>query len=135
MSGFKSKLTKLKSQTRVLCSNPKSVFISFFHDLFINSNSVLLTLCIASKCNIKYVKRRKLSFVKLTLFLFIVAETLPDALASGCTKCNDKQKATAEKVIRHLIHNRNNDWIRLTQKYDPSGEYRRRYEHLYNAKN
>nr|AKI84391.1 CSP8 [Holotrichia parallela] len=60
--------------------------------------------------------------------------TLPDALANGCNKCNDKQRTTAEKVIRHLIKNRNNDWKRLTAKYDPSGDYRKKYEAQYNIK-
>ncbi|KAI4469136.1 chemosensory protein-related [Holotrichia oblita] len=61
-------------------------------------------------------------------------KTLPDALANGCSKCNEKQKSSAEKVIRHLIKNRSNDWKRLTAKYDPSGQYRKKYEAQYNIK-
>ncbi|XP_011635423.1 ejaculatory bulb-specific protein 3 [Pogonomyrmex barbatus] len=55
-------------------------------------------------------------------------KTLPDALSSGCSKCNDKQKAMAEKVINHLKTKRTRDWDRLMTKYDPNGEYKRRYE-------
>ncbi|KAB0804923.1 hypothetical protein PPYR_01893 [Photinus pyralis] len=55
-------------------------------------------------------------------------KTLPDALASGCSKCNERQKQTSEKVIRHLMTKRKRDWERLTRKYDPKGEYKRRYE-------
>ncbi|KAI7815304.1 chemosensory protein [Rhyzopertha dominica] len=55
-------------------------------------------------------------------------KTLPDALNSGCTKCNDKQKQTAEKVIRHLMQKRQRDWDRLTKKYDPEGLHKKRYE-------
>jgi hypothetical protein len=55
-------------------------------------------------------------------------KTLPDALNSGCTKCNQKQKETAEKVIRHLSQKRTRDWERLTKKYDPDGQFKKRYE-------
>lgn len=60
--------------------------------------------------------------------MFLFVETLPDALSSGCNKCNDKQKATAEKVISHLKNKRSKDWDRLILKYDPHGEYKKRYE-------
>lgn len=53
---------------------------------------------------------------------------LPDALQNGCTKCTDRQKGTAEKVIRHLMDKRKKDWDRLEKKYDPTGEYRKKYE-------
>lgn len=64
----------------------------------------------------------------LKLFFFLILETLPDALATGCTKCNDNQKEVAEKVIRFLMKNRTKDWERLTNKYDPNGAYKKRYE-------
>ncbi|CAB0040473.1 unnamed protein product [Trichogramma brassicae] len=53
--------------------------------------------------------------------------TLPDALATGCTKCNEKQKAVAAKVINFLMTKKANDWARLLAKYDPNGEFERRY--------
>lgn len=56
------------------------------------------------------------------------SETLPDALSTGCTKCNDKQKQTAEKVMKFLMKNRTKEWERLIAKYDPKGDYKRRYE-------
>ncbi|XP_053988285.1 ejaculatory bulb-specific protein 3-like [Hylaeus volcanicus] len=55
-------------------------------------------------------------------------KTLPDALSTDCSKCNDKQKVTAEKVINHLRNKRPNDWERLTAKYDPNGNYKKRFE-------
>nr|AXF54072.1 chemosensory protein 4 [Dendroctonus armandi] len=55
-------------------------------------------------------------------------KTLPDALASACSKCNDKQKSTTEKVIRHLQTRRAKDWDRLSKKYDPEGVYKQKYE-------
>ena len=57
-----------------------------------------------------------------------VTETLPDALQTGCEKCSDKQKATSERVIRHLMKERSKDWERLLGKFDPKGEYRKKYE-------
>ncbi|KAL2729055.1 ejaculatory bulb-specific protein 3-like [Vespula squamosa] len=59
---------------------------------------------------------------------------LPDALATDCTKCNEKQKITAEKVINHLKTKRSKDWDRLITKYDPRGEYKQRFENLHNNK-
>ncbi|KAK0182696.1 hypothetical protein PV327_000806 [Microctonus hyperodae] len=55
-------------------------------------------------------------------------KTLPDALKSGCSKCDVKQKAMADKVINHLKTRRINDWERLIAKYDPTGEYKKRFE-------
>ncbi|XP_059479528.1 ejaculatory bulb-specific protein 3-like [Neocloeon triangulifer] len=53
---------------------------------------------------------------------------LPDALETGCSKCNEKQKNATEKVLRHLSKNKPNLWTELTAKYDPEGKYRSKYE-------
>lgn len=66
--------------------------------------------------------------------LFLYTEILPDALATDCTKCNEKQKVTAEKVINHLKTKRSKDWDRLITKYDPRGEYKQRFENLHGNK-
>lgn len=58
------------------------------------------------------------------------AAILPDALENGCSKCNARQKAATEKVLRHLIEHKASQWSELQAKYDPRGEYRRRYESL-----
>ncbi|KAK6624047.1 hypothetical protein RUM43_004636 [Polyplax serrata] len=52
---------------------------------------------------------------------------LPDALASGCSKCSPNQKKGAERVIRYLIENKNDKFRQLESRYDPSGAYRQRY--------
>lgn len=59
---------------------------------------------------------------------FYILETLPDALSTGCSKCNDKQKTTAEKVINYLKMKRSKDWDRLISKYDSNFEYRKRFD-------
>lgn len=56
------------------------------------------------------------------------AEILPDAMTTECVKCTEKQKYGAEKVTRHLIDNRPEDWQRLEKIYDPEGTYRIKYE-------
>lgn len=64
----------------------------------------------------------------ITYVVIIFLEILPDALASDCSKCNEKQKTTAEKVFKHLTKNRPKDWERLSKKFDPQGIYKKRYE-------
>lgn len=73
-------------------------------------------------------KLRLTAFCKSFLNFNLCIETLPDALASGCSKCNEKQKDTTEKVIRHLMDRRAKDWDRLSKKYDPQGVYKQRFE-------
>ncbi|XP_034939979.1 ejaculatory bulb-specific protein 3-like [Chelonus insularis] len=55
-------------------------------------------------------------------------KTLPNALKSGCSQCDAKTKETVEKVINHLKSKRANDWEKLLAKYDPKGEYKKRFE-------
>lgn len=59
---------------------------------------------------------------------FIFTETLPDALNSGCTKCTEKQRENTEKVIKHLMSKKSREWERLSKKYDPQGQFKKRYE-------
>ncbi|EDV99794.1 GH12519 [Drosophila grimshawi] len=58
----------------------------------------------------------------------MLKDILPDAMMTDCVKCTEKQKYGAEKVTRHLIDNRPNDWERLEKIYDPEGSYRIKYE-------
>lgn len=69
-----------------------------------------------------------ISLTKCSTVFLSVTETLPDALRTGCEKCSEKQKAATDKVIRHVVKNRARDWERLAKKYDPSGEFRSKYE-------
>lgn len=55
-------------------------------------------------------------------------DILPDAMMTDCVKCTEKQKYGADKVTRHLIDNRPDDWQRLEKIYDPQGSYRIKYE-------
>ncbi|KAJ8670122.1 hypothetical protein QAD02_001381 [Eretmocerus hayati] len=55
-------------------------------------------------------------------------KTLPDAIRSGCEKCNQKQRETANKIIKHLMEHRSSDWEKLLKKYDPEGKFKTRFE-------
>ncbi|XP_063239026.1 uncharacterized protein LOC134540298 [Bacillus rossius redtenbacheri] len=57
----------------------------------------------------------------------MLKEHLVDALQNGCAKCTPKQKASAEEVIRILATERKQVWQRLCSKYDPDGDYMRKY--------
>ncbi|KAK3916221.1 Allergen Tha p 1 [Frankliniella fusca] len=52
---------------------------------------------------------------------------LPQALESGCDKCSANHRQQSERVIRFLIAKRPQDWKQLARKYDPKGEYERRF--------
>ncbi|XP_071448260.1 ejaculatory bulb-specific protein 3-like [Hetaerina americana] len=52
---------------------------------------------------------------------------LPEALKTECAKCTPKQKEGAEKAIRYLMKNKPDMWEELTAKYDPSGEFKKKY--------
>ncbi|XP_023172003.1 putative odorant-binding protein A10 [Drosophila hydei] len=58
----------------------------------------------------------------------MLKEILPDAMMTDCVKCTEKQKYGADKVTRHLIDNRPEDWQRLEKIYDPQATYRIKYE-------
>jgi len=60
--------------------------------------------------------------------LIIFTEVLPDALKTNCGRCTDAQKLKIEKIMKFLIKNRSADFDRLTAKYDPSGEYKKKLE-------
>ncbi|GJQ66513.1 putative insect pheromone-binding family, A10/OS-D [Trypoxylus dichotomus] len=53
---------------------------------------------------------------------------LPEALETDCTKCSEKQREGSRKVLRHLIKNKKDCFDPLEEKYDPKGEYRKRYK-------
>ncbi|GLH08215.1 Chemosensory protein 9 [Gryllus bimaculatus] len=54
---------------------------------------------------------------------------VPDALGNECSKCNDKQKRIAGKILSNLLQfHRDGYWNEILNKYDPTGEFRRRHE-------
>lgn len=63
----------------------------------------------------------------MLIIRLLVSGTLPDAIESECSKCTERQKDGAAKVTHYLIDNKPNEWDELAVKYDPSGEYKRKY--------
>nr|XP_049701316.1 uncharacterized protein LOC110376358 [Helicoverpa armigera] len=55
-------------------------------------------------------------------------EHLQDAIETGCSKCTEAQEKGAYKVIEHLIKNELDIWRELAAKYDPKGDWRKKYE-------
>lgn len=53
---------------------------------------------------------------------------LPDALQTECSKCNEKQKENADKVLRFIIENKKEEWKTLQAKYDPDQVYYNKYK-------
>lgn len=53
---------------------------------------------------------------------------MPEALATECAKCSDVQKRLAGKVLSHLLQNHRSYWDALIAKYDPEGNFRKKYE-------
>ncbi|KAL1130946.1 hypothetical protein AAG570_012187 [Ranatra chinensis] len=55
-------------------------------------------------------------------------EILPDALATGCSKCSEAQRKGSEKVIKFLVEKKPADFAVLEKTYDPSGTFRAKYQ-------
>nr|ABM55580.1 OS-D-like protein [Maconellicoccus hirsutus] len=53
---------------------------------------------------------------------------LPDALKTKCSKCSDKQKQGALKVIQTVQKDYPEEWKKLVAKWDPTGEYFKSFE-------
>nr|WJJ63287.1 chemosensory protein 1 [Pachyrhinus yasumatsui] len=52
---------------------------------------------------------------------------LPDAIATGCSKCSPAQKKIAGRVLSELLLKHKDDWDKLTAKYDPDGTFHKMY--------
>ncbi|XP_011860865.1 PREDICTED: ejaculatory bulb-specific protein 3-like [Vollenhovia emeryi] len=53
---------------------------------------------------------------------------IPEAIATKCEQCSDKQKQMARKVCKHLKEHRPNIWTEFLERYDPDKEYIAAYE-------
>ncbi|XP_020289355.1 ejaculatory bulb-specific protein 3-like [Pseudomyrmex gracilis] len=48
---------------------------------------------------------------------------LPDALATTCKKCNQRQREIARKIGNYLKTNRPEEWAEFVRKFDPNNQY------------
>jgi hypothetical protein len=62
--------------------------------------------------------------------MIIFSEAIPESLQNGCSKCNDKVKEGTKKVIHHLIEKKPDMWKELEARYDPNGDYKKKYKDL-----
>lgn len=53
---------------------------------------------------------------------------MPEALRTKCARCTNTQKEHALKVITKLYYDYPRHYNMLRQKWDPTGEYHRRFE-------
>lgn len=60
-------------------------------------------------------------------------EIIPDALKTECKKCSASQQRGIEKIVGFLMKNQAKDWESLTRKYDPKGEYTKKYEERFRS--
>ncbi|CAH0550936.1 unnamed protein product [Brassicogethes aeneus] len=64
-----------------------------------------------------------------------IKNKIPDALEDGCAKCSETQILAFKKIIQHLLKNRPN-WLEdLLKKFDPSGQYKKRYKLFFSIVN
>lgn len=59
--------------------------------------------------------------------MLFFAEVLKDALETDCSKCSDKQKAGAKKVIKNIYEKHRENYEELKGKYDPESKYIEKY--------
>lgn len=61
---------------------------------------------------------------------------LPDALATTCSKCSEKQRQGAIKVIKALEKDHPADWNKLLKKWDSDGKkmeaFKKAYPDMFN---
>lgn len=66
----------------------------------------------------------------MILFLFIPNDLgiLPEALRTKCVRCSPQQMEGGLRVITKLYYDYPAQYARLRSKWDPTGEYHRRFE-------
>ncbi|XP_014242935.1 ejaculatory bulb-specific protein 3 [Cimex lectularius] len=55
-------------------------------------------------------------------------DSLPDALATGCSHCTERQRVGSEKVIKYLLDKRPADFAVLERIFDPKGLFKSKFE-------
>lgn len=53
---------------------------------------------------------------------------IKDAMQTSCSKCTEKQKKGARKVVRHIRAKEQDYWKQILAKYDPEDQYKENYE-------
>ncbi|CAH0590232.1 unnamed protein product [Chrysodeixis includens] len=53
---------------------------------------------------------------------------IKDAMQTSCSKCTEKQKKGARKVVKHIKEKELDYWKQIVAKYDPEDQFRENYE-------
>lgn len=59
--------------------------------------------------------------------MFFFLGVIPDAIQTECSKCTDRQRKQAGKVLAYLLTYKSDYWKMLVEKYDPNNVYLRKY--------
>lgn len=60
--------------------------------------------------------------------MILIAELIPNALATQCGNCNVEEKKAVGKIFSHLLQYHRDQWNQLLDKFDPEGTFRKQYE-------
>ncbi|XP_045452409.1 ejaculatory bulb-specific protein 3-like [Melitaea cinxia] len=52
---------------------------------------------------------------------------LPDAIENDCSKCTERQREGADKVMHYIIDHKPEEWEELEKKYHSDGSYKLNY--------
>ncbi|XP_063238697.1 ejaculatory bulb-specific protein 3-like isoform X2 [Bacillus rossius redtenbacheri] len=61
--------------------------------------------------------------VRCTKDAIALRSRIPDALASDCAKCSERQREETRKVVAFVRKNHPEDWSALVRRFDPTGVY------------
>ncbi|XP_065083776.1 ejaculatory bulb-specific protein 3-like [Ochlerotatus camptorhynchus] len=53
----------------------------------------------------------------------VLKKYVPDAVATACSKCTEKQREVTTKVVKFLIERHPEEWKILRSKYDPDNNF------------
>nr|CAJ01468.1 hypothetical protein [Locusta migratoria] len=54
-------------------------------------------------------------------------QELPRLVETGCSDCSPRQLENGVKVLKHITENYPQEWAQMKAKYDPTGEYAKKY--------
>nr|ARO70318.1 Chemosensory protein 14 [Dendrolimus punctatus] len=57
----------------------------------------------------------------------VLRDNVEEAMATGCKECTDTQKTKAKEGITYIHDNEPEMFKQLTEKYDKTGEYTKKY--------
>ncbi|XP_047000137.1 ejaculatory bulb-specific protein 3-like [Schistocerca americana] len=56
-----------------------------------------------------------------------IKSRVPKLVSTGCSDCTPSQLERAVKILKHITERHPAEWTKLKAKYDPTGEYSKKY--------